>query len=186
MPFKRDLALQNIPLSKQPFKTQPQIEIEDVTWSPQYNPPTTKTNKRRALSLQDVELEGWFLILRIVLETCIIYVMHKFNMSFVFHSIFLDWRLGFEPVLQLKSWNLRALHNETHMRASIWNTTWTEKLRYPAYMWQLYEPKKNAGRNKETRRIATPPPSIFNQNTLFEVKIVLGPKTVNGVSMFTW
>ena len=35
MPFKRDLALQNEPLSKQPFKTQPQIEKEDVTWSPQ-------------------------------------------------------------------------------------------------------------------------------------------------------
>ena len=31
MPFKRDLALQNIPLLTQPFKTQPQIENEDVT-----------------------------------------------------------------------------------------------------------------------------------------------------------
>ena len=31
MPFKRDLALQNRPLSKHPFKTQPQIENEDVT-----------------------------------------------------------------------------------------------------------------------------------------------------------
>jgi hypothetical protein len=32
MPFKRNLALQNIvPLSKQPFIMQPQIEIEDVT-----------------------------------------------------------------------------------------------------------------------------------------------------------
>ena len=31
MPFKRDLALQNIPLSKQPFKMQPQIQNEDVT-----------------------------------------------------------------------------------------------------------------------------------------------------------
>ena len=36
MPFKRDLALQNIPLSKQPFKMQPQVENEDITWSPQY------------------------------------------------------------------------------------------------------------------------------------------------------
>ena len=72
MPFKRDLALQNIPLSKQPFKTQPQIENEDVTWSPQYNLPATRTNKRRALSLQEVELDGWFLILHIVLETCTI------------------------------------------------------------------------------------------------------------------
>jgi hypothetical protein len=31
IPFKCDLALQNIPLSKQPFKMQPQIENEDVT-----------------------------------------------------------------------------------------------------------------------------------------------------------
>ena len=30
MPFKRDLALHNILLSKQPFETQPQIENEDV------------------------------------------------------------------------------------------------------------------------------------------------------------
>ena len=84
MPFKCDLALQNIPLSKQPFKTQPQIENDDVAWSPQYDMPTTRTNKRRALSLQEMELEGWFLILHIVLETCTIQFMHKFNMSFVF------------------------------------------------------------------------------------------------------
>ena len=58
MPFKRDLALQNIPLSKQPFQTQPQIGNEDVTQSPQCNLPTTRTNKRRVLSLQEVELEG--------------------------------------------------------------------------------------------------------------------------------
>ena len=31
MPLKCDLALQNIPLSKQPFKMQPQIENEVVT-----------------------------------------------------------------------------------------------------------------------------------------------------------
>ena len=35
MAFKRDLALQNVPLSKQPFKLQSQIENEDVTWSSQ-------------------------------------------------------------------------------------------------------------------------------------------------------
>ena len=85
MPFKRNLALQNIPLPKQPFKTQPQIENEDVTWSPQYNLSTTRTNKCSALSLQEMELDGRFLILHIVLETCIIQFMHKFNMSFVFH-----------------------------------------------------------------------------------------------------
>ena len=31
MPFKRDVALQNIPLTRQPFKMQSQIENEDVT-----------------------------------------------------------------------------------------------------------------------------------------------------------
>ena len=36
MPFKHNLAIQNIPLSKQPFNTQPQIKNEDITWSPQY------------------------------------------------------------------------------------------------------------------------------------------------------
>jgi hypothetical protein len=58
MPFKRNLALQNIPLSKQPFKTQLQIENEDVTWSPRYNMPVTRTNKRRALSLHEMEVDG--------------------------------------------------------------------------------------------------------------------------------
>ena len=70
MPFRRDLALQIISISKKPFKTQPQIENEDITWSPQYNLLATRTNKRtRALSLQEVELDGWFLILHIVLKT---------------------------------------------------------------------------------------------------------------------
>ena len=75
MLFKGDLALQNIPLSKQPFKMQPQIENEDVTWSPQYTMPTTRTNKRRALSLQEVELDGRFLILHIVLKH-VPYIIH--------------------------------------------------------------------------------------------------------------
>ena len=63
MPFKRDSTLQNIPLSKQPFEKQPQIENEDVTWSPEYDMPVnhTKMWKRRViLSLQEVELDGWF------------------------------------------------------------------------------------------------------------------------------
>ena len=68
MHFKFDLALQNIPLSKQSFKPQPQIENEDITWNPQNNMPATSTNKRRSLSLQEVRLDGWFLILHIVLE----------------------------------------------------------------------------------------------------------------------
>ena len=36
---------------------QPQIENEDITGSPQYNLPATRTNKRRALSLQEVEFK---------------------------------------------------------------------------------------------------------------------------------
>ena len=56
-------------LSKQPFKTQPQIENEDLARSPQYNLHAIRTNKRRALSLQEVESDGWSLILDIVLET---------------------------------------------------------------------------------------------------------------------
>ena len=53
---------------------QPQIENEDITRSPQYNLPATKTKKRtRALSLQElqeVELDSSFLILHIVQKTC--------------------------------------------------------------------------------------------------------------------
>ena len=47
--------------------------------------PVTRINKCRALSLQGMELNGWFLILHILLETYTIYFMHKFNMIFVFH-----------------------------------------------------------------------------------------------------
>ena len=71
MPFIGDLALQFTPLSKEPFKMQPQVEKEDITWSRQYNNlPATRTNKRMALSLQEVELDGRFLILHIVPKTC--------------------------------------------------------------------------------------------------------------------
>ncbi len=69
MPFKRDLALQNMPLSKQPFKTQPHVEDERRHLSRQYDIPATRTNKRMALSWHEVALDGWFLILHIVLET---------------------------------------------------------------------------------------------------------------------
>ena len=86
MPFKRDSALQNIPLSKQPFKTQPHIENEDITWSPQYNMLATRTNKRRALSLQEVvELDDCFLILHIVLKTCTIIIHAKVQYESVIH-----------------------------------------------------------------------------------------------------
>ena len=86
MPFERDLGLQNISLSKQPFETQPRPTNEDITWSPPYNLPATITNKRRALSLQVVEWHCWCLILHIVqyCKTCTILFMHEFNVSFVF------------------------------------------------------------------------------------------------------
>ena len=58
---------------------------------------TTRTNKQRAFSLQEVELDGWFLILHMYWKhvpynsctslICIMFII----------SIFLDWRLGFEP-----------------------------------------------------------------------------------------
>ena len=85
---------------------QPQIGNEDVVWSPWCNMPTTRTNERRALSLQEVELDGWFLILHIVLETCTIWFMHEFRMSFVFHFY----------VLRLTSW--------------IWTGPSTEELKF--------------------------------------------------------
>ena len=128
MPFKRDLALQNVPLSKQPFKTRPQIEDEDITWSPQYNMSATRTNQRRALSLQEVKLDGWFLILRIVLETCIIQCMHKFNMSFTFHFYILGLMSWIWTNPSSKELKLRALQNETHMRASIFNIDSTHNI----------------------------------------------------------
>ena len=105
-----DLALQTIPLSKQPFKTQPQLESEDVTWSPQYNLSTTRTNKRRALSLQTVELDGWFSNSSHCTRK---HVPHNSCTSWIrvlyFISIFLDRRLRFEPTFQLKGWNLKTL-----------------------------------------------------------------------------
>ena len=43
------------------------------------------TNKRKALSLHEVGLDGRFLICHIVLETCTIQFMQEFSMTFVFH-----------------------------------------------------------------------------------------------------
>ena len=56
--------------SSMPFKMQPQLEIEDITWSPQYNMHATRINEHRALLLHEMELNGWFLILHIVLKKC--------------------------------------------------------------------------------------------------------------------
>ena len=74
MPFKRDMVLQNIPLSKHPFRTQSQIENEDVTWSSRYDMHVTRTKQQAKgiITLQEVELGGWFLIPHIVPETCTI------------------------------------------------------------------------------------------------------------------
>ena len=117
MPFKRDLALQNIPLSKQP-----QIENEDDTWSPRYYLPATRTNKSRGIVTTRSRVRGlipkpshctWNMY-----DSCT-----SLNKVLYFISIYLDWRLGFEPTLQLNGWNLwlRGLQNETHVRASILN-----------------------------------------------------------------
>jgi hypothetical protein len=132
VPFKCNLALQNIPLSKQPFKTQPQIENEDATWSPRYNLHVTKTNKRRTLSLQRSGIR--WLILDSSHYTWNMYHMTLYTIlvwALYFNSIFLDWRLGFEPTLQPHSWNLRALQNEIHRRASILNVGFHVR---PVYM----------------------------------------------------
>ena len=112
---------QIIPLSKHPFATRPRIENDDVTWSPWYNLPVTRTNKRRALSLPEVELDGWFLIHCIGNMYHVLHaqVYYEFCISF---RMFVDRRLGFEPTRQVKGWNMRALQNETYMRASILNT----------------------------------------------------------------
>ena len=117
IPLSKPSSLQNA--------THPKLKNEDVTWSPQYNMPATRTNKHcRALPLQEVEVDAWFLSLHIVQEH-VYHIIHaqvqcEFCISFVY--IFLDGRLVFEPARQLNDWNLRALQNETHMRASILNT----------------------------------------------------------------
>ena len=120
MPFKCDFDFQNIPHSKQSFKKQPQIENEDVTWSPQYNLPVTRTNKRRALVTTRSKVR-WFILKsshytgkHVPYNSCTSFIWVLY-----FISISLDWRLGFEAALQ----------NETHMRASILNTD-LDRLRY--------------------------------------------------------
>ena len=70
---------------KNPPKCNPKLKMKTSPWSPQYNLLTTRINKRRALSRQEVEYDGWFLVFHIVLQTRTIIFMHRFNMSFVFH-----------------------------------------------------------------------------------------------------
>ena len=81
-----------------------------------FNLPATRTNKCRALSLQEVELDGRFWILHNVLETCTTQFMHKFNMSFVFRFY----------ILGLMSW--------------IWTNPSTEALKFKSpSKWNSYE-----------------------------------------------
>ena len=159
MPFKRNLALQNIPLSKQPFKTQPQIGNEDVTWSPQYNLPTTRTNKRRVLSLQEVKLhDRFFNSPHCIGDMCCIKFMHKFHMSFVSILIFLDRRLGFRPTLQLTCQYLRALQNENRMRTSILNIVAN---RVMATMWGNEKKQSEKFFGKKVHSCVVVPPIII-------------------------
>ena len=107
---------------------QPQIENEDITWSPEYNLPSTRTNNHRVLSLQEVELDDWFLILDIVQKTCTIQFMHKFNMSFVFHFYILGltswiWTSLSTEGLKFESpskWNAHVGFNLEHWLQSYW------------------------------------------------------------------
>jgi hypothetical protein len=65
---------------------------------------------------KEVELDGWFLILHVVLETRTIWFMHKFNMSFVFHF----------HILGLTFW--------------IWTNPSTERLKFDnPSKWNSYE-----------------------------------------------
>ena len=50
----------------------------------QFSPPQQPTSVGHC-HYQEAELDGWFLILHIILETCTKYFMHKFNASFIFH-----------------------------------------------------------------------------------------------------
>ena len=109
---------------KYSFKSQPQIENEDVTWSPRYNLPATRTNKHRALSLQEVELDGWFLIYSHCTENMyhIIHaqVYYEFCISFLYSWIDVldsnqpfDWGAKiWEPFKMKLIWGLQswALH----------------------------------------------------------------------------
>ena len=62
--FKTNLSQNN------PSQRNPKLEMK--TSLEVLNMPITRINKCRALSLQEVELDGWFLILHIILKTCIV------------------------------------------------------------------------------------------------------------------
>ena len=95
-------------LKHNPSKRNPKLKIEDVTWSPQCALLGTRTNKHKALSKQEVELDGW----------CVSNSSHcTENMFHIIHA-----RVPYECCISFLCswiWNLSALHNETHMMASI-------------------------------------------------------------------
>ena len=76
---------------------------QDVTWSPWYNLRVTRTNKRRTLSPHEAEIDmvdSWLFTLyrkHVPYNSCTSWIWVLYCIS-----IFLDWRLGFEPTLQLK------------------------------------------------------------------------------------
>ena len=124
MRFKRDLALQNIPLSKSPSKRNPKLktatslEVLNIicpSQEPTSEGHVTTRSRVRELILNSSHCIGSMYSYNSC--TSLIWVLH-------FLSIFLDWRIGIEPGLQLKGWILRALQNEAHMRGSILNTGW--------------------------------------------------------------
>ena len=119
-PFKIYLSQNNPSKCNPKLKMETSPEVFNTICTPQ------ELTSLRHCHLQEMELDGWFLLLHIVLETCTMLFMHKFNMSFVIHFCI----LGFEATLQLKGWNLIALQNETHMRAPILNTKWRRYTNY--------------------------------------------------------
>ena len=119
---RSNLAVQYIRYlsQNQPFEMQPRIEHEDVAWRPPYNVPATRTSMRKALSLQEVEADGWFLILNIVLENKyhIIHaqVEHEFCILFLYSWIDVlvlnhpfTWRAKiWEPFKMKLIWGLQS------------------------------------------------------------------------------
>jgi hypothetical protein len=110
-PFKIHLS-QNNPSKRNPkLKIKTSLEVLNVIC-----PSQEPTNKRRASSLQEEELDSWFLILHSVLETCTIKFMHKCYMSYVFHFY----------ILGLMSW--------------IWTNPSIERLKFEnPSKWNWYE-----------------------------------------------
>ena len=122
-------------LKTQPFKTQPHIEIEDVTWwSPQYNLLVTRTSKRRALSLQEVESDGRFLVLHIVLDTCTIWFIYKFNMSYVFHF----YILGSTSWIWISRANSEGLNFESPSKWNSYEGFSLEQRFWPLQAWKAF------------------------------------------------